>query len=102
MTYVPIAAVNQIPIKTCKSIEIKGQRIIVSHLSDGFHAVEDRCSHAGWRLDCSRIYEGALIACPVHGAMFDLRDGAAKTPPAFSPLAVFPVRVADGQIEVGL
>jgi 3-phenylpropionate/trans-cinnamate dioxygenase ferredoxin subunit len=100
--YISVASVADIPAKTCKSIEVEGQRVILAHLGDGFHAVEDRCSHAGWRLDCGRIYDGGLIACPVHGAMFDLRNGAAKSPPAFFPLAVFPVRVTDGQIEVAL
>jgi 3-phenylpropionate/trans-cinnamate dioxygenase ferredoxin subunit len=100
--YSPVAPAADIPVKTCKSLEIGGQHIIVAHLGDGFHAVEDRCSHAAWRLDCSRIYDDVLIACPVHGAMFDLRNGAAKSPPAFFPLTVFPVRITDGQIEVGL
>ncbi len=100
--YLSVAPVEDVPAATCKSIEIEGRRVIVAHLGDGFHAVEDRCSHAASRLDCSRLYHGALIACPMHGARFDLRTGAAKSAPAIFPLTVFPVRIADGRIEVGL
>jgi nitrite reductase/ring-hydroxylating ferredoxin subunit len=49
-----------------------------------------------------KIYHGRQIACPIHGARFDLKTGAAKSPPAFTSLMVFPVRVADGRIEVGI
>jgi len=76
--------------------------IVVAHLGDGFHAIENRCTHLNSRLMTSRIYRGRLIACPIHGAYFDLKTGEAKSPPAFRPLRVFPVRISDGTVEVAV
>ncbi len=36
--------------------------------------------------------------CPRHGARFDLRTGAVTHPPAYIPIASFPVREEDGTI----
>lgn len=100
--FVPAANLEDIPKGTCKAVTINGIRVVVAHLADGFHAVENRCSHANSPLLTSKIYSGRQIACPIHGARFDLKTGAAKSPPAFTSLMVFPVRVTDGQVEVGL
>jgi 3-phenylpropionate/trans-cinnamate dioxygenase ferredoxin subunit len=98
--FAPAARVEDIPPGTCKCLEVNGRSILLAHLPDGFHAVEDRCSHAASPLDGSRILKGGQVLCPLHGARFDLRTGAAKTAPAFRPIAVYKVRVVDGRVEV--
>jgi 3-phenylpropionate/trans-cinnamate dioxygenase ferredoxin subunit len=98
----PLADAAEIPPGACKPFSVGGLRILIANLSDGLHAVENRCSHANSPLDARRIYRGGQVACPIHGARFDLRTGAAKSPPAFSPLVTFPVRVRNGRIEVAL
>jgi len=40
------------------------------------------------------------IVCPRHGARFCIRTGEVLAPPAFEPIAIFPVRVNNGEIEV--
>ncbi len=100
--YIPVAASDDLPVGTCKPFLINGTRIIVAHLADGYHAVENRCSHANSPLITSKIYRGGQVACPIHGARFDLKTGAAKSPPAFTRLMTFPVRIADGRIEVAM
>jgi len=40
------------------------------------------------------------IACPVHGARFDLETGRAMNPPAKAPIKVYEVRVVDDRIEI--
>jgi len=100
--FVAAAALEDIPEGTCRAVNLNGIRVVVAHLADGFHAVENRCSHANSPLLTGKIYNGRQIACPIHGARFDLRTGAAKSPPAFTDLMIFPVRVADGQVEVGM
>jgi 3-phenylpropionate/trans-cinnamate dioxygenase ferredoxin subunit len=100
--FIPVAADGDIPPGTCKAVAVNGTRLVVAHLADGFHAVENRCSHANSPLLTDKIYHGRQIACPIHGARFDLKTGAAKSPPAFTSLMVFPVRVAEGRIEVGI
>ncbi len=100
--YLPVAAADDVPPGSCKAFDVGAWRVVVAHLADGFHAVENSCTHLDSRLATGRLYHGRQIACPIHGARFDLKTGAAKSPPAFRPLTVFPVRVRDGRIEVAL
>jgi nitrite reductase/ring-hydroxylating ferredoxin subunit len=43
---------------------------------------------------------GHRLICPLHGASFDVRNGAVLGAPASAPLPRYPVRIVDGQIEV--
>jgi len=100
--FTAIAALTDIPTGTCKAVSVGTIRLVVAHLADGFYAIENRCSHADSTLLTGKIYHGRQIACPIHGARFDLKTGAAKSPPAFTSLMMFPVRVVDGRIEVSV
>jgi len=100
--YTPAARVEDIPRRTCKVFDIQGRSVLIAHLDDGFHALENRCSHAASPLDGSRILRGGQILCPLHGARFDLRTGEAKTAPAFRSIPVYPVRVVEGRVEVAV
>lgn len=74
-------------------------RVLLVKSAGTIHAVSDRCSHADADLDCGIVRNG-WIACPAHGARFDLETGAPINPPATLPIQVFPVRVQDGIVEV--
>ncbi len=100
--YIPVTAADTVPAGTCRSFDVAGRRIIIAHLADGLYAIENRCTHLDSRLSTERVYHGRQVACPIHGARFDLKTGAAKSPPAFRPTATFPARLRDGQIEVAL
>lgn len=65
------------------------------------YAIENRCSHLDEPLTCGKVKWG-WIACPAHGARFDLTTGEALGPPATIPIKTFPVRVVNGMIEVTL
>lgn len=73
--------------------------ILVVNLDGDLHALEDRCSHEDFELSAGSVdtAEGS-IECVLHGARFDLRDGRALCAPAYTPVAKFPVRVADGAV----
>jgi 3-phenylpropionate/trans-cinnamate dioxygenase ferredoxin subunit len=66
-------------------------------------AIEDRCSHDDGPL-CEGDWEPdeCVVTCPRHGARFDLATGRPLSLPAFQPVAVFPVRVEDGIVQVEL
>jgi len=61
--------------------------------------VRNLCSHAHETLECGRMKSG-WIACPVHGARFDLETGKPMNPPATTPIDTFPVRITGDMIEV--
>jgi len=100
--FTPAARAEDIPPGTCKPVDVNGRSVLIAHLPDGFRAVENRCSHAASPLDASRILRGGQVLCPLHGARFDLKTGAAKTAPAFRPIAVYQIRVIDGWVQVAV
>ncbi|MDE2597190.1 MAG: non-heme iron oxygenase ferredoxin subunit [Sphingomonadales bacterium] len=100
-TFVAVAKVDEIAPGAKKLVQVNGTGVLVCHTKDRFFAVENLCSHAEEPLDCGRMRAG-WIACPVHGARFDLETGAAMNPPATQPIRTFAVRVTGDDIEVAV
>ena len=96
-----IAAVGEIPVGGMFAAEVDGRAVLVCHLDEGWFAVDDKCTHAEARLSEGWL-RGCRLACPLHGAAFDVRDGRVLGPPAFHWLATHRVRVAGERVEVAL
>jgi len=80
-------------------IDVDGTAVAVFNVEGAFHAIEDVCTHDGGDLAGGEV-EGDQVICPRHGARFCIRTGAALSAPAYEPTAVFPVRIADGVVQV--
>jgi 3-phenylpropionate/trans-cinnamate dioxygenase ferredoxin subunit len=76
-----------------------GRQVAVFNAGGRFYAIEDRCSHEDEALSWG-VVEGEEVVCPRHGARFSLASGAALSPPAYEPVATFPVRVENGMVQV--
>lgn len=74
-----------------------GTAILVCNVDGSLYALEDRCSHQDYELSAGSL-EGDEITCSLHGARFDVRTGAARCAPAYSPVRPFPVKVEAGVI----
>ena len=98
-TFVRAMAVAELPAGEKKALELAGKSVLICHSNGRLYAVSNICSHAQERLECGRMSRG-WIACPVHGARFDLATGRAMNPPAKLPIATYEVRVAGEWIEV--
>lgn len=66
--------------------------IVVFNVDGELYAIEDVCTHDGGELASGELH-GHEIECPRHGARFDVRTGAVLSPPAYEPVAKFPVKV---------
>ena len=97
----PSIPLADLPFGTTKALCLAGQSILLVNHEGTIHAIANECSHAFQTLEGGRIMNG-WIACPAHGARFDLATGEALGPPATSPIATYPVRVEDGMIHVDL
>lgn len=62
-----------------------------------FVAFSVHCSHLGCPVRWQR--EARLFMCPCHGGVFH-SDGSVAAGPLREPLAGYPVRVRDGQVEI--
>ncbi|MFM7859847.1 MAG: non-heme iron oxygenase ferredoxin subunit [Candidatus Nanopelagicaceae bacterium] len=78
------------PVKLTKS----GKEICVARVGNEVFAIEDNCSHSDAALSEGE-QNGYKIECWLHGAEFDLRTGAALTPPAVNPVKTYSV-IIDG------
>jgi 3-phenylpropionate/trans-cinnamate dioxygenase ferredoxin subunit len=96
-----IAEAQDIEEKSFSVFEVDGIGIVVCRFRNEYFAVENLCSHAHETFDEGRM-RGYRIMCPMHGATFDIRDGSCTGAPAKKPIRSFPLRLADGKIEVAL
>lgn len=98
-TFTRAVPAGEVPPGSKRVVERNGKAILICNSNGRFFAISNICSHASERLECGRMSHG-WIACPLHGARFDLATGAAKNPPAKQPIATYEVRIIDGWIEV--
>lgn len=103
MTYwVDVAAVEEFPMGSVRVVDLDdGRQVAVFNVAGCFRAIEDMCSHEAENLSWGTV-EGEEVVCPRHGARFSLATGAALSPPAYEPVATFPVRVEGGIVQIGL
>jgi metal-sulfur cluster biosynthetic enzyme/nitrite reductase/ring-hydroxylating ferredoxin subunit len=82
-------------------VEIDGEMVAIFHVGGTYYALDDVCTH-----DSGPLADGQLvdhtIACPRHGAKFDIRTGGALTMPAVRATRAHRVKVEDGGVWVAL
>jgi 3-phenylpropionate/trans-cinnamate dioxygenase ferredoxin subunit len=99
--FVAVAKVAEIPDPGRKIVELDDQLVVVIHTAGHFYAIDDVCTHDGGPLGEGTL-DGTTIACPRHGAKFDVRTGAALTMPATKPTASHEVKIDGDDVLVKL
>jgi 3-phenylpropionate/trans-cinnamate dioxygenase ferredoxin subunit len=99
--YIEITPADQVPEGERIFIEVEGKSIVIFNLAGKLFAIGDVCSHDNGPVGDGEIEETEII-CPRHGARFDIRTGRATSLPAVKDIPSYPVRVAEGMIEIGL
>lgn len=84
------------------NVEIDDVSIVIFNIAGELFAIKDLCSHDNGPLEDGELEGKYEVACPRHGARFDIRSGKVLSPPAAVDIPAYPVQVVDGQIEVGL
>ena len=100
-TFQAAATLDELPAGSKKLVVLDGVPVLLCHTAHRIFAVRNVCSHAEEPLDCGRMRNG-WIACPVHGARFDLETGLPINPPATRPIDTYEVRVVGETIEVAI
>lgn len=99
--FVAVAKVEEVPAGKTKAVTVGGLSILLANSGGTLFAVSNLCSHADEKLECGRMKNG-WIACPIHGARFDLETGEPMNPPATQPIATYEVRVEGDTIEIAV
>jgi len=80
-------------------VEIDGEMIALFHVGGEYFALDDVCTHDGGPLADGELVDHT-IACPRHGATFDIRTGGALTMPAVRATRAHRVKLEDGGVWV--
>ncbi len=83
------------PVKLSKN----GKEVCVARVGNEVFAIEDNCSHQDAALSEGE-QNGYKIECWLHSAEFDLRTGAALTPPASHAVKTYSVSVDGNNVVV--
>jgi nitrite reductase/ring-hydroxylating ferredoxin subunit len=92
-----------------REVMVGSSSVLLVRLPNGIFAVDAICPHLGGLLADGTL-SGARLACPEHGAVFDVTDGSVVADPfgveppegVVAPISVYPTRVEAGMIEVDL
>ncbi|MCA9156473.1 MAG: Rieske 2Fe-2S domain-containing protein, partial [Planctomycetales bacterium] len=72
--FVRIAGVADIPDPGKQLFEVDERIVVLFHVAGEFYCLDDVCTHDGGPLGEGAL-DGCAIACPRHGAKFDIRTG---------------------------
>ncbi len=84
-----------------QTFEIDDRFVVVVAIDEGVYCIEDLCTHDGGTFDGGEL-TGNCIACPRHGAKFDVRTGEAVTMPATEPTLSHEVKIEEDKVFVRL
>ena len=79
--FVAVAKLAEIPDPGKLLVEVDERLVVVFHVDGNVYCLEDDCTHDGGTLGDGDL-SGNAIACPRHGAKFDIRDGKVLSMPA--------------------
>jgi len=99
--FLPVAKVAEIPESGKLLVECDGELVVLFHVDGQYYCLDDVCTHDGGPLGEGEL-TGCEIACPRHGAKFDIRTGEATTMPATQATRSHEVKVDGDQILVRL
>ena len=83
-----------------RAIDLDGLPVLLARLGSDVVAVSNRCGLTPLPLEFSTL-EGAELRCSWHGCRYDLRTGN-RLDAAGDRLAVYPVRVQDGVVQIAI
>lgn len=98
--YVRVASLSELPHGGRKLAEVDGVVIALFNVEGVICAIEDTCTHDGGPLASGEMVRPGVIACPRHGAEFDLCSGKALTLPAFEAVESFDVKIEGDDVFV--
>ena len=100
--WVRITAVENIPLREGRSVEVGGHDLAIFNLGNRFLAVENRCPHRSGPL-ADGIVSGSTVVCPLHAWKIDLMTGSVTNRSEnLQCVRTFQSRVEDGVVLVEL
>ncbi len=99
--FVKIAKTTDLPDPGKETYEIDDSVVVLFHVGGQFYCLNDVCTHDGGPLGEGQLC-GHAVACPRHGAQFDIRSGAPLTMPATEGTVMHEVKIDGDDIYIRL
>lgn len=102
-TWVALCAVDDVPEGEAKAFLLGERRLCAVNDGESYYVVDDLCTHG-----MAYLSEGycdvdeCVLECPLHGGLFNYRDGSPQGDPAEKPVRSYPTRIEDGVVQVQL
>jgi nitrite reductase/ring-hydroxylating ferredoxin subunit len=100
--FVTVGRTDEIVDGEAKAYSVDGDEIAVARVDADLYAFSDICTHRACNLSMGGEIDGTSIQCECHGSVFDMQTGEALEGPATEPLATFPVREENGDLQIGV
>ena len=97
--FVKVASVGELTPGARKLIDFEAVTVALFNINGQLYCIEDVCTHDGGPVAEGDL-KGHAIACPRHGAEFDVRDGRALSMPAVVPVPTYEVKVEGEDIYI--
>jgi 3-phenylpropionate/trans-cinnamate dioxygenase ferredoxin component len=94
-----VCKVGDVPDPGKIDVEVGDHNVLLFHVDGQFYAIDDLCTHDGGPLG-EGFLDGFTIACPRHGAKFDIRDGRVLCMPATMGTPSHEVKVEGDEVFV--
>ena len=100
--FVTVGTSGEIGEGEAKAFMAGGNEVAVARVGGELLAFSDICTHRACNLASGGEIDGTTIECECHGSVFDMRTGEVIEGPAEEPIAVYEVRDADGELQIGV
>ena len=104
---VSLGKIEDIPPGTAREYTVQQKAIFIINKNGLLHAFENNCPHLGiplnWQENQFLDYDGELIQCASHGALFTIDTGMCVSGPCLgSNLRQYPIDIDKGEIKITL
>jgi len=112
--YVTVAKIEEIPPGQTRTIEVKRCLILLVNDEGSYYALQGLCGHQNLPLTGCKVWQ-RVLDCPWHHFQYDICTGENLYPrkvypvdslpylhQQLNPLRIYPVRVVDENVQVGL
>src|SRR5882757_4169122 len=99
MAWTRVASRSEVEEKKIADCAVGGNEIALYWVDGEIYATDNICTHAFARLS-EGFLDGDCIECPVHQALFNVKTGAAVSPPAYQAVKTYPCRVEGENIMI--
>jgi 3-phenylpropionate/trans-cinnamate dioxygenase ferredoxin subunit len=105
--FTKVATLDDVPAGSSHDVTLNGTPIAIFNIDGTLYAIDDTCPHEGGRL-CDGWVENESVTCPLHAAIFSLRDGRTMqapvgeelVPPVANGVRTHNVRVVGSDVEI--